>query len=667
VRGTGCAVVSLAVLSALVVAQAAGAAKKAPWDLRAAAVGDPPATAAPGSAFTVTWTVRRTGRRTGAARLRFLLSRDARASRSDVALAPRPKLKRLARTARLGGRTRLVVPRTTPRGRYRLLACVVQPRRKADRRKGNDCRASRGAVVVALPATPGAGPPGAGPPTGVAIDQGAVIGNPAPRATNPLDVTPTLETGSRVTQFVDVAGGTVTTTDDSGTVYTLTLPADALFSPTEITMTPVTGLAGMPGRLVGAVRLEPEGLMLNKAAGLEIQPAGEVPPADRLVVFTADGDGSDFRLLPDPGGGLTLSLLHFSIPGAGDMSGDEQAAVHDRAPASTQAQLEADMQDAVRRNDPDTQVAVARAYYGQIVKPALGAALTSDDAMNDAFAKALGWWRMTQLLGIDQQLSAEVDEMLDLLSQILKNAADRAYHRCVDDHDLAAVARMLQVERTVQLLGLDEGSYAATMEKIENCLRFELDFSSEAKLVITGEIHGEFHYDLDAQNIIFGVAEASTGPLHWQAYTGGTVYDFTCPKDPPPDGTGHSEVNADHTQDSTMRVALSFDVAPRVEGSPPVDPLASAKLILDTGGPLEFNQYVTTGQCGTENFVDESSLWEPAFGLLAPGVVKNDPVTIIGNLERGSDQLLLARSIDEVFLDGTTTVTIWHRPPPGSG
>ena len=290
-------------------------------------------------------------------------------------------------------------------------------------------------------------------------------------------------------------------------------------------MTPVASLGGLPGSLVGAVRLEPEGLVLNKAATLSIQPLGGGPVAARLAPFTAEGDGDDLHLLPDPDGGLTVSLLHFSIPGIGDMSADQQAQTQAQQPARSQAQYESDLRDAVKRGNTVEQIEIAKGYYRDVVKPALLPALTSDDAMNAAFATGMSWQRTFSLLGLDAFIEAEVDEMYDLFKQILQNAADRAYTRCVNDHDLTAITRMLQIQRWSELLGFaTDADYADVVEKIDNCLRFEVDFESSVDEA-TGDVHGRFDYHLRSLDTMLTLAGpgggiSGDGPLTWLEHSG---------------------------------------------------------------------------------------------------------------------------------------------------
>ncbi len=68
-----------------------------------------------------------------------------------------------------------------------------------------------------------------------------ILTNPFGQAPNPLKVAPTLDNKHSVTQVVSAAnGGVVSITGADGSVFTLTIPPNALLSDEAITMTPLT-------------------------------------------------------------------------------------------------------------------------------------------------------------------------------------------------------------------------------------------------------------------------------------------------------------------------------------------------------------------------------------------------------------------------------------------
>lgn len=66
-----------------------------------------------------------------------------------------------------------------------------------------------------------------------------------PLATNPVNLTVTLQSPRAASARVMTAGGTVTATADDGTVYTLTLPPAALLTDTTVTITPIATVTGL--------------------------------------------------------------------------------------------------------------------------------------------------------------------------------------------------------------------------------------------------------------------------------------------------------------------------------------------------------------------------------------------------------------------------------------
>ena len=129
----------------------------------------------------------------------------------------------------------------------------------------------------------------------------------------PLAVMPTLDGARAVTREVPLSGGVLTATSASGTRFTLTVPADALVVTTTITMTPLSGIAGLPAEeLIGAVTLEPAELFLYQPALLAVTPVQPLPVAAELTFSFYEG-GSDFHhyplLLEEPGVVLPVMFL----------------------------------------------------------------------------------------------------------------------------------------------------------------------------------------------------------------------------------------------------------------------------------------------------------------------------------------------------------------------
>ncbi len=95
----------------------------------------------------------------------------------------------------------------------------------------------------------------------------------------------TLDASRATTQAIGPSGGSIQVTDANGTKFLLTFPALALGALTEITVTPVATITGLPfaGGLKAGVRIEPEGLIPAVSALLTVTPVVPVAPAQQLT------------------------------------------------------------------------------------------------------------------------------------------------------------------------------------------------------------------------------------------------------------------------------------------------------------------------------------------------------------------------------------------------
>ena len=104
-------------------------------------------------------------------------------------------------------------------------------------------------------------------------------------SSDPINVTVELETQQAQTAMISPQGGQITAVDIAGNRFTLDIPAGALVVDTEITMTPVGSMNGLPltNGLVGAVQFEPDGLFLYQDAILTIEPVQELPIENQII------------------------------------------------------------------------------------------------------------------------------------------------------------------------------------------------------------------------------------------------------------------------------------------------------------------------------------------------------------------------------------------------
>jgi hypothetical protein len=268
-----------------------------------------------------------------------------------------------------------------------------------------------------------------------------------------------LDTSRRGSAALTVtAGGKVSATTAKGLKLTLSVPKDALAADTTVRLTPVKSIGGLTGKLVTAVQLEPEGLVLAKPATLTIEGART---SGRLTGLAWIGQGKYAQryALAKSGGRLLFSILHFS--GAGAYQGPIGGL------------------PAVR----DTQIA----FYKNVLLPKLNQAQDSDSAFQQAVALDLSWERGFELIGDKSFMSEERAHAKKLIKQAFLKQVDRAYESCKSKHDVGKELRNLvayarQAEGGAALL-LENAQAAKEIEDLANedagkCGSFQLDFET---------------------------------------------------------------------------------------------------------------------------------------------------------------------------------------------
>jgi CARDB len=685
--------VAIACLLAALSAAAPAAAKKAPDLVVTKLSAKAPAQVAPGATFKATATVKNAGARGAAgSKATFLLSRDRKLGKRDVRLAA-ASVSRLKARRSAAASKRLRVPAAAA-GAYRLLACVDVGAKVRERNEKNNCMASKSSLRVTGAAARGPGPAATGAGAVPASRGGADGLTSFPRPANPLRASFALDSASAVSEVVPPSGGVLTTFGSDGSEYRLDLPPDALFGSAKITMTPLASLGGAPlsGGIVGGVKLEPEGLTLNRPATLTITPAGAVPALGAQTGFLAQGDGDDFHLYPLAfGPELSLQLLHFTIAGAGSATAADRQAAADRMPAMNQAQYEALIAERLRlareREEsgipdddwPTDLKPVHLAYYRDVVRPAMLAGLNDEAAVDAAIREGLGWLRKIEFYGnaSEPEYGPIVDEIHRTMLQVLENALSRSNSACVETHDLRAIRRIVQIARTASLLGFDLGP---GLDLVAKCVRFELDMDSQLTGLDAGyhvslpNVLLELHYFNGALTVIGAKGEKQ---LDWLEFESHSEYAYECPLGEEPPVMTQGEINDDGTESPTATATVTFDISPLQEGTPaPADDTFGATIEINTGGAAEYYLQTQTGGCPiSERY--PGYIWENFWGtslLLAPSplyeVAKqgeegsgSTPLTIFTKVQRGPGDLLLQVQIDHgATLTEHTSVEVFHRP-----
>lgn len=318
---------------------------------------------------------------------------------------------------------------------------------------------------------------------------------PAP---NPLTVGIVRNTNVVATAKLDEFGGQLRLTNTAGYVFTLNVPPDALDRSETITMTDVAKINGLPlsGGLSAAVDLQPEGLLFNTPARLDITSLTAVNPAS-LMGFGAAADGSEFSLRLSFVTNRTVSvyLRHFTMAGSGNgTSGDSQGQAQ-FPPSDSGAATEQEIADRLEqcRADPncapdsmnDELIKLYIQLADQSVIPKLKQAVANDELIDDALAAWLDWLKGMELLGLYNdnllnsanagELARRVSVAGNLATQAIHNGMTKSCQKCMA-HDIARIYRMLDLARMGALVGL---SYEDEVwECARKCLVFELEIES---------------------------------------------------------------------------------------------------------------------------------------------------------------------------------------------
>jgi hypothetical protein len=524
-------------------------------------------------------------------------------------------------------------------------------------------------------------------------------------------VTPSYDQDHAVTQIIPASGGSLATTGADGTLFTLYIPVDGLLSAARVTMTPVNSIEGLPlsGGLAAAVQVEPAGLQLWKYATLVIEPVDAVAPAFETG-FSWDESGSDFHLyslqLPSRiqrensnGSGLQLNprglvfkLLHFSGYGVGAGTDADRDAQRQQPPSYSEARFEQQFEAVAGKErrrqlasiggdaeidagirpaasegeyeeqaewvaDADNQL---REQYTNETRPAMDAALASrDDAqLKCAAEKALGWDRKAELLGVSGKFYKKAHKAIfKYLDKALQIVADNSGRRCGQNNKPEEVAVLLGIARQQELLGFDSSK---TLENVEKCGKFELEFDSEIDISSDPEttrthVHAKvpIKLKLEAGHNVEGVA-----PLEYFSF------QFT---------PALCSATATTKDAELVVVSFSVDINPRQIGDCTTATSGSKFQLLsvdiEPGQPREvITMICPPPPAGIGTFtLPESSNWFLFFAALHADEQGEGGYKIAG-WEPGSGSLLARRtySRDKSFGPASATertaMNLWHRP-----
>ncbi|KQP35276.1 hypothetical protein [Pseudorhodoferax sp. Leaf274] len=404
--------------------------------------------------------------------------------------------------------------------------------------------------------------------------------------TNPLRATLVADTARTVTQRMPLEGGTLSAIGADGSVYTLTVPNNALTEPTEISLTPLGSLAvdGLASDAAYGVQLGPDGAQFTNYVTLTITPPpGASVPVERQLPIGWSGENNTVALAAlDPTRRETsLKLLHFSgyalllarqgtnatlEPARHRLGGDAEARLQsltaERLLQERQRQLLGQTPAELNLDD------IFKAYDEEVLQPRIAAAGSSCAAGRLAIQTVLGRSRQRQLLGYPDDAYSQSALYGDIMVQATAACTREEYALCRDEH---IVTRMLPyylgLSRQAQLLGLAGSPGVADPAWLQDaeaatakCLNFELQIDSQ--MVLT---EGS---DVDAHTVRESVSARVPLPFNLGIafYASGGSYVATSPAAVPLSSSGYSvtyghtcaSVNSTTPVDATVWGSLGF-------------------------------------------------------------------------------------------------------------
>ncbi|HKZ69814.1 MAG TPA: hypothetical protein VJ020_07030, partial [Anaerolineales bacterium] len=260
---------------------------------------------------------------------------------------------------------------------------------------------------------------------------------------DPINLTTTLDDSHQATAVIPVEGGTLTATGADGTTYTLDIPGDALLVETEISLTPVQSLDGLPfgEGTAFAVQMSPDGLSFNNFVTLTITPAQSIPLDEQILFdFQADGQALGLALSALDPGSIQLKLLHFS--GAGVSKGllADLEPVRQRLGGDVEARFQSNMAIAIQQANQNGESAESLEaklsgyideFIKKVVKPRIAAAGESCANGRLALETIVGIERFLELMGMasDFDLGADMAKLGTLIGEVFLK---EEYELCVE-------------------------------------------------------------------------------------------------------------------------------------------------------------------------------------------------------------------------------------------
>ncbi|MDQ6894906.1 MAG: hypothetical protein M3167_19805 [Acidobacteriota bacterium] len=307
------------------------------------------------------------------------------------------------------------------------------------------------------------------------------------------------DTSRAVTATIPTSGGTIAAVGADGSRFTLVIPAGALSSERDVTLTPVSSIGSLPlsGGLAAAVHIEPEGLVLHDPATLTIEPAGAVVRA-QAITFSYQNSGAEFFLQPPlpVAGPVQLPVFHLTGFGIGRGTQADIDAQAARLPTLDVDQFAQRVAVAVLPQFRSGAFGSASAAGGA-ARPQAARACTLGDVWRSDFRESIvprlenlshdcqilrlrlpylrQFLNLAQGFGCAAEMQAEVANTKEVILSAETHCFENAFTKCVQDKDPAQVE---EIERWAIELRRDGHGDVADPQKEHRCLRFLLNFQS---------------------------------------------------------------------------------------------------------------------------------------------------------------------------------------------
>src|SRR4051794_8133174 len=363
-----------------------------------------------------------------------------------------------------------------------------------------------------------------------------------PPTPKPAHVNATGDPGRTASARITVSGGTLQASGSDGTVYTLTIPPDALVGDTTISMTPLTGASGLElsgGRFIG-VQFEPDGLQFFQKATLRIAPPEG--PAHPAVGFMAHGSGTEIHrhpLTPDPNV-LEMDLLHFSDAGVIVYSEDNPrpGTLDDAMPSNPEDQLDAmigdiwrnDRERALQGLEPDPErdakiEVILEAFHNEILEPSFNEMRTDCSRAKTLAPMAIRWARRVEVMGHHEHFSNQQGEVMQAVTDALKNCFNVTKGNCLDTSDPVQMNEATMYSRQLAMLGVDDPAYNHLNPELHCSLGWTGTATSTAQVEksegsgVTDVISTDVQWVIDSANTYPGVQtryQVKRGSIQWE-------------------------------------------------------------------------------------------------------------------------------------------------------